>query len=122
MGWADRGNFIDRILGRNLLQNFKVLDWFKDGLAISNKSLALTAATYPNAARLLSRVNRYVDQLANFKGAQLGKCIVTEEQIGTRRVRLAGPRDVMTDTQREALQRAVERAQTKGVDLLVIPF
>ncbi len=122
MGWADRGNFIDGRLGRNLLQNFKVLDWFKDGLAISNKSMDLTAATYQDAARLLSRVNRYVDQLANFKGAQLGKCIVTEAEIVTRRVRLAVPRDVMTDTQREALRRAVERAQTKGVDLLVIPF
>jgi hypothetical protein len=122
MGWADRGNFIDRILGRNLQHFFEVLDWFKDGLAISNKSLDLTAATYQNAARLLSRVNRYVDDLANFKGATLGECIVNAEQIVTRRVRLAVPRDVMTDTQRQALQRAVERAQTKGVDLLVIPF
>jgi hypothetical protein len=109
-------------LGRNLLHNFEVLDWFKDGLAISNKSLDLTAATYQDAARLLSRVNRYVDQLAKFKGAQLGKCIVTEEQIVTRRVRLAVPRDVMTETQRAALERAVERAQRVGVDLLVIPF
>jgi contact-dependent growth inhibition (CDI) system restriction endonuclease-like protein len=122
MGWADRGNFIDGKLGRNLLHNFEVLDWFKDGLAISNKSLDLTAATYQDAARLLSRVNRYVDQLAKFKGAQLGKCIVTEEQIVTRRVRLAVPRDVMTETQRAALERAVERAQRVGVDLLVIPF
>jgi contact-dependent growth inhibition (CDI) system restriction endonuclease-like protein len=122
MGWADRGNFIDGRLGRNLRHNFEVLDWFEAGLAISNKSLDLTAATYQNPARLLSRVNRYVDQLANFKGAELAECIVKAEDIVTRRVRLAVPRNVMMDTQREALQRAVERAQTKGVDLLVIPF
>jgi contact-dependent growth inhibition (CDI) system restriction endonuclease-like protein len=122
MGWADRGNFIDARLGRNLLHNFQVLDWFKDGLAISNKSLDLTAATYQSAARLLSRVNRYVDDLANFEGAQLGKCIVTKEEIVTRRVRLAVPRDAITDAQREALQRAIDSAQAKSVDLLVIPF
>ena len=117
-----RGDVIDEILGRTLQRNFRVLDYYEDGLAISNKSLDLTAATYQDPARLLSRVNRYVDQLAKFRGAKLGECVVTEEMIKIRRVRMAVPRDAMTDMQRAALERAIKRAQGLGVDLLVIPF
>ena len=122
LGPVVRGDVIDEILGRTLQRNFRVLDYYEDGLAISNKSLDLTAATYQDPARLLSRVNRYVDQLAKFRGAKLGECVVTEEMIKIRRVRMAVPRDAMTDMQRAALERAIKRAQGLGVDLLVIPF
>jgi hypothetical protein len=110
------------VFGANLPPNFEVIDRFVAGIATSIKSLDLTAATYQDPARLLSRINRYVDQLANFKGARQGVYEVRESQITGRKLQLVVPGNVTTPAQRAALQRAVERAQSLGVELDVEPF
>lgn len=99
-----------------------MIDRFINGIATSIKSLDLTAATYQDPARLLSRINRYVDQLANFKGARLGPFNLEERDIVTRELRLVVPGNVTTDVQRAALARAVERAKNLGVDLDITPY
>jgi hypothetical protein len=122
LGWAARGRVIERAFGANLPPNFEVIDRFIDGIATSIKSLDLTAATYQDPARLLSRINRYVDQLANFKGARLGPFNLEERDIVTRELRLVVPGNVTTPAQRAALARAVERAKNLGVDLDITPY
>ena len=99
-----------------------MIDRFAEGIATSIKSLDLTAATYQDPARLLSRINRYVDQLANFKGARQGVYEIREPQITGRKLQLVVPGNVTTPAQRAAFQRAVERANSLGVDVDIEPF
>jgi hypothetical protein len=122
LGWAARGRIIEKAFGANLPPNFEVIDRFASGIATSIKSLDLTAATYQDPARLFSRINRYVDELANFKGARQGVYEIRGSQIVGRKLQLVVPGNVTTPAQRAALQRAVERAQSLGVDLDVEPF
>ena len=122
LGWAARGRVIERAFGANLPPNFEVIDRFSQGIATSIKSLDLTAATYQDPARLLSRINRYVDQLANFTGARQGVNEIRESQIMGRKLQLVVPGNVTTPIQRAALQRAAERAKSLGVELDVEPF
>ncbi len=61
-----RGQAIHRMLGANLPQNFPVIDRFVNGVATSIKTLELNAATYQNITTLTSKVQGYINTLANF--------------------------------------------------------
>jgi hypothetical protein len=122
LGWAARGRVIEKVFGANLPPNFEVIDRFAEGVATSIKSLDLTAMTYQGSARLLSRINRYVDELAKFKGASQGAYEIEESKIVSRKLQLVVPGNVTTPAQRAALQRAVERANSVGVELDIEPF
>jgi RHS repeat-associated protein len=71
-----RGAMIESMLGANLPRAFPVIDKFLNGVATSIKSLDLTAKTYQNAKALASKINGYVDKLADFNGAKLGQAEV----------------------------------------------
>jgi hypothetical protein len=66
LGWAARGRYFEDQLGRTLHPNFPTIDKFSDGIATSIKSVDLNAATYQDTARLTSRLNKYVDDVAEF--------------------------------------------------------
>jgi hypothetical protein len=91
LGWAERGKQISKALGQNLADNFPVIDRFFGGIATSIKSIDLNAATYQNAARLLRRINGYVDQVAKFSGKTWGDKTILEEEITGRALNLAIP-------------------------------
>jgi hypothetical protein len=122
LGWAARGFAISEALGAKLADNFPVIDRFVDGIATSIKSIDLSAATYQSAARLMSRINRYVDEVAAFNGAKWGADEVESSAITGRALNLAVPKGSITATQQAAIDAARVRAKSLGVDLIVTPF
>ncbi|MGP0058014.1 MAG: hypothetical protein ACLPID_01820 [Beijerinckiaceae bacterium] len=116
-----RGAAIEQALGQNLPQAFPVIDNFTGGVATSIKSLDLSAATYQNAGALASRVNAYVDSLANFNGAQYGGVTVNGADIASRVLQLAVPYSGSA-AQQAALQAAAQRAAGLGVQLNIVIF
>ena len=121
-GWAARGLHIEQALGGNLPPGFPVVDRFTDGIVTSIKSIDLRAATYQNEARLTSRLNRYVDKVANFSGRAFGSMTISEEEINGRVLHLAIPDENLTSIQRNTLKSVKIRANNLGVNLIVTPF
>jgi hypothetical protein len=121
-GWAKRGRYFEEKLGRTLHPNFPVIDRFVDGIVTSIKSIDLNAATYQNAARLAYRLNKYIDDVAEFRGAKWAGDEVKFSAIEGRAVRLAVPKGSMTTIQRDAIEAVRARAATLGVDLTVTAF
>jgi hypothetical protein len=69
MGWAARGKFFDKVFGKGTLNPLsRVIDEFEAGVATSRKSIDLNAATYQDYGRLTSRLNAYIDKLAEYTG------------------------------------------------------
>ena len=100
LGWAARGRYFEEQLGRTLHENFPVIDTIPDGVATSIKSIDLRAATYQDAARLTGRLQKYVNEVSEFVGGQMGKDVVEFFDIKARALSLAVPKG-MTATQRE---------------------
>jgi hypothetical protein len=112
LGWAARGRYFEEQLGRNLHPNFPVIDSFNraDGVANSIKSVDLNAAVYQDAARLIYRLNKYVNDVAEFEGAEWGGDEVKGSQIMRRSVTVAIPPG-STTIQREAMKAVQMRAK-----------
>jgi hypothetical protein len=105
--WSQRGLVIEDWLGRNLPRNFPGIDRFVNGMATSIKSLDLTAPTYQNLGALASKVQGYINALANFQGARL----ITPHMITGRELLLAVPTGSGTPAQWGIL-RALQQAAT----------
>ncbi|MCX7683008.1 MAG: hypothetical protein N2508_13760 [Anaerolineae bacterium] len=126
--WAlptlQRGQMIHRMLGANLPQNFPVIDRFVNGVATSIKTLDLNAATYQNIGALTSKVQGYINTLANFQGATLGQWSVgtPTNPITARILELVVPPGA-TQAQVAALQQLQQYAANLGVtlNLVVVP-
>jgi hypothetical protein len=118
--WAlpslQRGQFIHRMLGANLPQNFPVIDRFAQGVATSIKTLGLNAATYQNVATLSSTVQGYINAVATFQGAQWLKA----HMITGRELLLAVPKGAGTQAQWAALQALQQHAAKLGVTLTIV--
>lgn len=93
-----------------------------NGIVTSIKSIDLGAATYQNAARLAYRMNKCIDDVAGFAGAQWGDDEVEFSAIKGRAVSLAVPKGSMTELQRAAIEAARRRGAALGVDLIVTAF
>lgn len=74
------------------------------------------AATYQNAARLTYRLDKYVDDLAEFDGATWGTDVVKSSDIGSRTLNLVIPKGSMTAVQRDAIEAARIRALSSNVN------
>lgn len=111
--WAARGRYFEERLGRTLHVNFPVIDKIPDGVATSIKSIDLKAATYQDAARLTGRLQKYVNEVSEFVGGQMGKDVVEFFDIKARALSLAVPRG-MTATQREAINAVRSWARIKS--------
>jgi hypothetical protein len=110
-GWAARGRYFEEQLGRTLHPNFPVIDKIPDGIATSIKSIDLNAATYQNTAQLTYRINKYVDEVAEFNGAKWADDMVKLSDIKGRAVSFAIPSGSMTAAERTAFEAARERAK-----------
>ena len=123
--WAlpalQRGQMIHRMLGANLPQNFPVIDRFVNGVATSIKTLDLNAATYQNIGVLTSKVQGYINALANFQGATRGLWSIgtPTNPITARVLELAIPPGA-TQVQLAALQQLQQYAATLGVTLNIV--
>jgi RHS repeat-associated protein len=118
-----RGQQIEQLLGHNLPQNFPVIDRFDfaTGVATSIKSIDLNAPTYQNAAALTSRLNSYVNSVAGFDGARLGVFDIDASQITARQLQLAIPSGGISAAQQAAINAAMLRARSMGVNFIVTP-
>ena len=121
-GWAARGLYIEQELGGNLPAGFPVIDRFADGVATSIKSIDLRAATYQNAARLQSRINRYVDSVADFDEDLLTEHFTDDIEINRRVLNIAVPDGSITRAQQAAIETAERRAKMLDVDIVITPF
>jgi hypothetical protein len=121
--WKERGKAIDKIFRRGKLHELsRTIDDFVDGVAISNKSVDLNAATYQNFGRLLSRVSRDLKKLEGYSGTDWGGDKIVSSEIRGRVLRLIIPRGSMTPVQREAIEAASRIARSKRLRLIVAEF
>lgn len=115
-GWA-----IEKIIGRGELlkdlPGFPTIDRFENGIATSIKSIDLGAKTYQNVGALTSRVQDYIDELANFPGARYGGVNITRAMIRGRKLILAVPRNASA-AQIKALQQLAGNAANQGVNFV----
>ena len=93
-----------------------MIDRFWNGIATSWKSIDLRAATYQNPARLMSRLNSYLDKLDGFEGAEWGGEEILPEQIKGKSLSVVIPKGSMTSTQRNVFNAARSRAQRLGLN------
>jgi len=123
-GWAARGRYFEEQLGRTLHPNFPAIDKMPGGIATSIKSVDLNAAIYQNAAQLTYRLNKYVDEIVEFKGAKWANDVVKLSDIRGRAVSLAIPSGSMTAVQRAAIEAVRERAKSgeSPVEIFVTEF
>jgi hypothetical protein len=119
LGWAARGRYFEKQLGGNLPSGFETIDRFADGVATSIKSIDLNAATYQDAARLTSRLNKYIDDLSEFTGAYRAGRTITSDEITERVLSLAVPKGSTTSVQRAAIEAIRVRAKSLDIDLVV---
>jgi len=124
LGWAARGKYLDDIFREGSLHPLSrtIDDFTTSGIAISNKSIDLNVPTYQSFARLVSRVNDYVDKLEIYSGTDWGGDEIDPSEIFGRTLRLIVPKDSMTAVQREAIEAARTRASAKGIDLIITEF
>ena len=75
-----------RYLRDNSLHRFsRTIDNFSpEGVATSIKSLDLNAGTYQDFGRLTSRLNKYVDDLDNYRGTVWGGNTIENSDITAR--------------------------------------
>jgi len=104
---------------------FRTIDNFTNGTATSIKSIDLNAATYQDPARLTYRLNKYIDDLADYEGGVLLNTQVSLRAIAGRTLNLVVPKNSMTATQRAAIDAARERALATNrypVEIVITPF
>ncbi len=75
--------------------------------------------SYQDPAKIISKGREYVNQVATFNGARMGKHIITSEEITERALRL-GVTPGATQAQKSALKTLVEYGKHKGVKVEVI--
>jgi hypothetical protein len=119
MGFGPRGNIIEKFLGQNLPQSFKTIDKFNNGVVTSIKSLDVNAMTYQTVRNLENKVKGYVDKVAGFKDGRLGTRIIESQDVTARALDLAIPH-AGNSSQQVALQRVLEYAASKNIQLNVI--
>lgn len=122
LGWAARGRAIEEARGANLGPSFPVVDKFVDGTVTSIKSVDLNGATYQNTGILVSRVNKYADQLDEFNGDQLGKDRIESKDINEKVLEVVVPRGSMTSEQWSAIESVRQRMRNTGIRIDVIEF
>jgi hypothetical protein len=124
LGWAARGRYFEDQLGRTLHPNFPTIDKIPGGIATSIKSIDLNAATYQDSARLTYRLNKYVDDLVEFNGANFANDEVKLSDIGGRALLLAIPKGSITMVQQRAIEAARRRAKLgdRPADIIITEF
>lgn len=121
-GWAARGRYFEEKLGRTLHPNFRTIDKIPEGEATSIKSIDLNAATYQNTAQLKYRLNKYIDEVAEYNGGAWGGDEVKSSEITGRALSLAIPKGSMSPEQRVVIEDARARAESLGVHLIITEF
>jgi hypothetical protein len=121
MKWDERGHYMEDRAGRTLHRNFPVIDKIPDGIATSIKSMDFRAVTYQRAATLAYRLRRYVGEVSEFVGGQLGKDVVKLSDINGRALEVVIPKRMMTPKQGEVVEavRAWAKTMRNPVEIII---
>jgi hypothetical protein len=124
LGWAARGRYFEARLGRELHENFPVIDKIPDGIATSIKSIDLNAPTYQDAGGLTRRLVKYVGEVSEFEEGQLAEDVVLPSDIKARALSLAVPKESITETQRAVIENVRRWARQLGnpVEIIINEF
>ncbi len=93
---------------------FNLIDRYLGGIATSIKSIDLDAKTYQTGSNLTSVLNKHINDLAKFAGADWAK--VTVPGNAAKELQLAIPHGG-SQAQQAAIQAAAQRAQAQGIKL-----
>jgi hypothetical protein len=102
-----------------IVTNSNTFDFFNDasGLATSAKTLDTGAASYQNPSAIVSKINIYIEEVANYSG--VGKnSVVDPSLIQSKAIQLAVPVGTTT-SQWVAIQQSIENAASKGIQMSV---
>lgn len=98
--------------------NFKAFDHLlPDGTAISAKTMD-TVGGYKDPKRITYQLNRYVDQMVQFKGDGKGVKRITNKDISKKEMYLAIPYGTSTE-KIQAINKSVDYAKSQGVSIIV---
>lgn len=115
-----RGQEIRRMMGGNLPYDFPVIASFADGIAVSVKSMDLTAPTYQEPQAVINEISQQTEMLADFQGAVYvrpeQRIEISAEAIIRRKLILVIPANcsqpwletVLSDLKRQAAGQSVE--------------
>ena len=98
--------------------NFPVIDAFYQGVATSVKTMNIFAKSLAKDGAVEKQLVKYVDKLADFKGASWGGQTVEGAEI-TKRVLEVGIPKGASEKVIQQIAKATEYAKTQGVELNV---
>ncbi|CDX21212.1 conserved exported hypothetical protein [Mesorhizobium sp. ORS 3324] len=116
---APRGLAVEKVLGKNLPDNFPIVDKLVNGTATSIKSIDLNAKTYQNANALGQLLKGYVDKVAGFakyNDVTYAGRTITQAEVSTRALEVAVP-GAGTAAQQAAINEAVQYGAARGVSV-----
>ncbi|MBS0186409.1 MAG: hypothetical protein JSS34_08885, partial [Proteobacteria bacterium] len=116
-----RGMKIEKMRGQNLHKNFTRVDRWNPlkGIATSIKSLNVYDVTYQNSKRLMYKLRRYVREVSEFKGAELGIDIIEAHQIKLLELEVAVP-SLGTPAQQKVFEEIITYGMERKVDVKII--
>lgn len=117
-----RGGYFDALLRDNSLHPLsRTIDNFSsEGVATSIKSLDLNAGTYQDFGRLTSRLNKYLDDLDNYRGTDWGGDTIDNSDITARKLLIVVPGNSRgSNSARAAIEDLRARARKLGIDLSI---
>jgi hypothetical protein len=123
LGWGLRGKTINELFGDPTFpSNYPVIDKIPNGVATSVKSVDLNAATYQNEASLAYRLNKFVEDVREFDGADWGTKNIRDTDIDSRAVQVIVPSGSITKDQQlvfEMVRSAAMRDRRRPIDIIV---
>ena len=120
LGWGLRGTEINELFGDPTFpSNYPVIDKIPNGVATSVKSIDLNAATYQNEASLAYRLNKFVDDVREFNGADWGDKNIRDTDIDSRAVQVIVPRGSITEAQQLVFEMVRSAAKRDDADPLI---
>lgn len=97
--------------------NFPVVDIYRNGTAISVKSIDLTQKTY-RGKRLFSKVKQYINKLIDFKGASVGLRRVPG--TAKKELEVVIPKGIANPQQKQFLDEAIDYGRLNNIEVRVI--
>ncbi|OOF36044.1 hypothetical protein BKK48_07980 [Rodentibacter heidelbergensis] len=100
--------------------NFKTFDHIlPDGTAISSKTMdTVGSKIYQNPSKITYTLNKYVDEMVNFKEESKGEFVLYNSNIKARELYLAIPVKT-TKEQMKAINKSIDYASSKGTNIIV---
>jgi hypothetical protein len=115
-----RGREIRRLQGGNLPFNFPVIAKYKNGIAVSIKSLNTDEEYYHSPGNLKKKLELYINKIDEFNGGKSGSMAIEGSQILKKELELVIPETDVLPSQQQIINDCIQMARLKGIDMKVI--